>query len=215
MLNAWLVLIFSMAVATGQSLAQVKGEAFCTPTDQTENIVIFLTGSQVPEPTPPRTPPIMDQRNLEFIPHVLPIVRGTTVAFPNSDSVRHNVFSPSDTKMFNLGTYPPGVLRTVTFDRAGVVQLLCNVHPEMSAFIVVLSTPYYARTDRRGLFQINKIPPGDYTLNFWCEHRGTFSRELKLKAGETARIHAVLHDEVFTMNGRALPPATSAQVQEP
>ncbi len=97
--------------------------------------------------------------------------------FLNSDDVRHNVFTPSSlADKFNLGTYPKGVVRNYTFTKTGSVALLCNVHQEMEAYIVVLKNPFYAVTDRKGHFEISNVPPGTYRLTTW--HK-------KLKPGDT------------------------------
>lgn len=117
----------------------------------------------------PAGPVMMDQKSLRFVPHVLPILVGTTVQFPNSDPLAHNVFSISEAKRFNLGLYGPGTVRQVRFDRPGVVQLLCNVHLEMSGFIVVLRNPYFARTAADGAYRINGIPAGRHRVRCWHE----------------------------------------------
>jgi plastocyanin len=125
----------------------------------------------------------MDQRDLTFIPHVLPVLVGSNVQFPNNDKVAHNVFSLSRTKPFNLGSYGPGVSKTVLFDKAGVIELRCDVHAEMSAYILVMENPYWAVTDEKGQFKIpdqgylaqhgikgiNDLPPGTYVVKTWNE----------------------------------------------
>jgi len=134
---------------------------------------------------PAQEKPILDQLNMVFIPHVLPILTGTTVQFPNSDEVRHNVFSPSKIKPFNLGTYSKGVTREVLFDKAGVVTLLCNVHTEMSAFIIVLENPYFAKTGPDGTFIINDVPEGKYIIKTWHEKLKEKSLNVIVKEGKT------------------------------
>lgn len=130
------------------------------------NVVVYLENVEgVFEP--PEEKPVVDQKNLIFIPHILPVLMGTTVQFSNSDSVQHNVFSPSKCCKFNLGTYGSGIVREVTFDKTGAVALLCNVHAEMSAFIIVLQNPYFELTGRDGIFTIKDVPPGTYTLKTW------------------------------------------------
>jgi hypothetical protein len=109
----------------------------------------------------------MDQKNLVFVPHTLPIVLGTTVDFLNSDSVRHNVFSPD--YPYNLGTWPQGQIKSQPFTKQGVFAQLCNVHPEMEAYIVVLQNPYFAVTDAEGKYAIKGVPAGKYTLKLWQE----------------------------------------------
>ena len=135
--------------------------------------------------------PVMDQKNLVFTPHILPIMVGTTVDFPNNDTVRHNVFSPPKcAKQFNLGTYGAGSTKPMTFETIGEVPLLCNVHTEMNAFIVVLPNPYFVMTDRKSsTFTIKNVPPGTYRVTFWHEKLASKSTEVMVKAGGTAEIN--------------------------
>ena len=134
---------------------------------------------------------VMDQRDLTFIPHVLHIPVGSTVQFPNNDKVAHNVFSLSRTKPFNFGSYGPGESKSVLFDQPGIVELRCDVHAEMAAYILVLENPYWAVTDDQGHFKIpdtayleqhgingvKDLPPGSYVVKTWHEklksHRTT------------------------------------------
>jgi plastocyanin len=111
----------------------------------------------------------MDQRDQTFVPHVLAITVGTTVEFPNSDLTFHNVFSLSKTKSFDLGRYSRGKSKSVRFDRPGVVQVFCDIHSHMSAYILVFAHRYFAVTDRAGTYAINEVPPGTYTLAVWHE----------------------------------------------
>lgn len=186
--------------------AEIRGRAACILGGSNyENIVVFLTGPSVSVPRSPRKPAVIDQRGLRFSPHVLPVVPGTTVAFPNSDPIRHNVFSASEVCLFNLGIYGPGITRTITLNRTGVVEVLCNVHPEMLAYILVLDTLHLTRLDRRGCFQFTKITPGRYQLNFWCEHRGFIARDLVVRGGQIRKIEAMLHRDEVKENGRTIP----------
>lgn len=111
----------------------------------------------------------MDQKNMVFIPHVVPVLAGTTVDFLNTDDVLHNVFTPDKcADKFNLGTWPKGQTRSYVFKQAGCeAVMLCNVHPEMEAFVVVLSTPYFGETDAAGAYTIEGVPAGEYTLKVW------------------------------------------------
>ncbi|MEK9137412.1 MAG: hypothetical protein AAB393_09850, partial [Bacteroidota bacterium] len=129
---------------------------------------------------PPKDPAIMDQKNLTFIPHVLPILAGTTVDYLNSDDVLHNVFTPDKcAEKFNLGTWPKGKKRSYTFKDPGCVSvMLCNVHPEMEAFIVVLKTPYYAVSGKDGSLSIKNVPAGKYILSIWHEKLKGESKEI-------------------------------------
>ena len=131
---------------------------------------------------------LIDQKGLMFNPHLIVIEQGTTVDFQNSDSVAHNVFwsAVSGNKKLghNLGTWPRGEKRSFKFDDPGVVPLLCNVHPDMSGFIVVSPTPYFAKTDKTGAFTIENIPDGNYTLTAWNE--GTKSHSVQVTvSGDT------------------------------
>jgi hypothetical protein len=103
-----------------------------------------------------------------FTPHVLPVLNGTTVDFPNSDPIFHNAFSSYNGQIFDVGLYPPGTSRAVRFTRPGVLRVFCNIHPTMSAIILVLNTPYFVRTAKNGSFEMN-VPPGEYDLSFFHE----------------------------------------------
>ena len=144
-----------------------------------------IPGKQFP---PPQQPVILDQLNLIFIPHVLPVLVGATVSFPNNDTVRHNVFSPSPAKRFNLGTYAQKVTKYVVFDKPGVVALLCNVHAEMSAYVVVTETPYFAVTDAAGAFTIPNVPPGGYIVKAWHESSKPKEQKVDLKEGPAVQV---------------------------
>jgi plastocyanin len=131
-----------------------------------ENAVVYVEKAGGSFPAPQKHA-VMDQKNLVFVPHTLPIVLGTTVDFLNSDSVRHNVFSPD--YPYNLGTWPQGQIKSQPFTKQGVFAQLCNVHPEMEAYIVVLQNPYFAVTDAEGKYAIKGVPAGKYTLKLWQE----------------------------------------------
>jgi plastocyanin len=111
----------------------------------------------------------MDQKHETFVPHVLAIPAGTTVDFPNSDHTYHNVFSLSKTKSFDLGRYAVGRSKAVRFDRPGIVRVFCDIHSHMSAFILVFAHRYFAVTDAEGLYRIESVPPGTYTVMTWSE----------------------------------------------
>lgn len=110
---------------------------------------------------------VMDQKELKFTPTVLAVVVGTTVAFPNHDKVWHNVFSKGGAKDFDLGLYPPGKSRSVTFDKPGVARILCNAHPAMEAFIVVKDQPFFSNADAAGNYRIDGIPLGKHRVTVW------------------------------------------------
>lgn len=110
---------------------------------------------------------VLDQRNMKFVPYVLPVLVGTTVDFPNNDKSWHNVYSKSEAKKFDLGLYAPGKSRNAIFDKPGIVRILCNVHPSMEAFIVVKEHPYFAAPDKSGNYRLDNVPVGKYRLQVW------------------------------------------------
>jgi len=113
---------------------------------------------------------VLQQKNKTFEPHLLVITKGSTVDFPNRDPWFHNVFSLFNGKRFDLGLYEAGTTRTVHFDREGISFIFCNIHPEMSAVVVVLASQYFAVPDKQGEFSIASVPAGRYTLHVWNEN---------------------------------------------
>lgn len=109
------------------------------------------------------------QKNRTFVPHLQVIPVGTTVQFPNADPFFHNVFSMFDGKRFDLGLYEAGSTKSVTFSREGISYIFCNIHPEMSAVVLALDTPFYAVADQNEAFRLTDVPPGDYRLHVWIE----------------------------------------------
>src|SRR4051794_25992923 len=128
--------------------------------------VVWLAGGARPRVPTPRHP-VLDQRNLAFEPRVLVVQVGATVDMPNNDRVLHNVFSFRDGKRFDLGLYPVGTMRRVTFDHAGVSRVFCNIHPNMAAYVLSVDTPYYGLSDERGEITISGVERGDYTYHAW------------------------------------------------
>jgi plastocyanin len=134
----------------------------------------------------------MDQRNESFVPHVLAIVAGTTVDFPNNDATYHNVFSLSKARTFDLGRYAVGRSKSVRFDTPGIVRVFCDIHSHMSAFILVFSHRYFAVTDDQGRYRIGDVPPGTYTVVAWNEVSEPESRRVTVSEGADAAAHFVL-----------------------
>ncbi len=135
------------------------------------NAVIYIDKIKGKNFDPPKEHALMDQKNLTFQPHVLPVLAGTTVDFLNSDDVLHNVYSPDQcVGKFNLGSWPKGQKKSFTFKEPGCTPtLLCNVHPEMEGYVVVVETPYYAVSSQDGNYTIKDVPAGKYTLKIWHE----------------------------------------------
>lgn len=119
----------------------------------------------------------MDQRNETFVPHVLAIVAGTTVDFPNNDQTYHNVFSLSKPS-FDLGRYAAGRSKSVRFDRPGIVRVFCDIHSHMSAFILVFAHRYFSVTDEDGRYRLDNVPPGTYNVMVWNETTPLESRRI-------------------------------------
>ena len=159
------VMGFSLAASAGTISGQVSGVA-----GQSVVYVDTISGKTFPAPA---QHPVIDQKGLVFQPHVSAVQVGTTVDFLNSDSVAHNVFWTSiggNKKLgHNLGTWPKGERKSFKFDTPGAVPILCNVHPEMSAYLMVVPTPYFATSDQTGNYKIENVPDGSYTFTAWHE----------------------------------------------
>ena len=186
-MKAWRSLVLAAAdcllAATSQA-AEVRGRVLTAAGEPIAQAIVFLEDGPAPEPAAehaPTTPAIMDQVDKQFVPHVLPIVVGTSVRFPNHDQIHHHVFSFSRLKSFDLPLYRDEEPAPVVFDRAGVVRVGCNIHDWMSGVILVLPTKYYASTDASGAFAIDGVPPGPHTLVVWHERSAT-------KVEETAQV---------------------------
>jgi plastocyanin len=160
--GAWLLLAGPVSAGT------IKGKVTVPHARTFADIVVYIDKAPGEFP-PPKQHAVMDQKNLTFVPHVMPVVVGTTVDFLNSDQVLHNVFTPDKCAgKFNLGTWPKGEIRSFTFDTLGCSPVvLCNVHPEMEGFIVVLQNPHFAVTDKSGLYAIPNVPEGRYVIKVW------------------------------------------------
>jgi plastocyanin len=162
------------AVVKGNSAAgRVAGNiAFLkTKTKDLSNVAVWLEPLSTKQKPPQAKPqmPTIKQKGKQLIPHVLVVPIGQQVDFPNEDPYPHNIFSSSEAKRFDLGIYQQGESRSVLFSRPGVVTVHCNIHPQMEAFIVVVGTPYYATSNKKGEFQIEDVPPGNYRLKVWHE----------------------------------------------
>jgi plastocyanin len=131
---------------------------------------------------------VMDQRNESFVPHVLAITTGTTVDFPNSDRLYHNVFSLSKPKTFDLGRYAAGHSKSIRFDRPGIVRVFCDIHSHMNAYILVFSHPFFALTDSDGRYRIDNVPSGTYGIFAWNEGTSSEIQSVTVPDGGTAEI---------------------------
>ncbi len=171
---AFLALLLAGNAGIRPSFAgDIEGTVSVQGLKSAESIVVYVDRIAEGHPDLPSRHAEVHQKRLTFIPHVLPVVQGATVDFYNDDSVNHGVSWPaiSGNKKLShhLGVWAPGESRSFTFNDTGVVPLLCYLHPEMSAYIIVVPTPYFAVTDQTGKFVLKGVPAGDRVLKVWSE----------------------------------------------
>jgi len=169
-----MAVLFGATFVVGAAQAgDVKGKVSATGLKSAENIAVYIDAVPGKKFDTPVQHVSVDQRNLKFIPETIVILRGTTVDFLNSDQVSHNVYWPSingDKRLrHSLTIVSPGQKKSFQFDNLGSAQLLCNLHPDMVGYIVVVPTPYFALTSSDGTFTIKNVPSGTYTLKTWSE----------------------------------------------
>ena len=178
-------------MASASSAGEIKGKVSVQGLKSAENIAVYVDAIPDKKFDAPTAKPVVDQTKMTFVPHVTVVQLGTTVEFLNSDPVGHNVYWPSvsgNKKLaHNLGTWPKGEKKAFQFNDVGVAGLLCNVHPEMNGYIVVVPTPYFAVTDKSGNYEIKNVPPGKYTLKTWSEDGKVTTQAVEVTAsGATA-----------------------------
>ncbi len=186
----WVMLLVALLFFGAQSAmaGTIKGKVKIKRARNSKDVVVYIDKVDGKFKLPSEHP-VMDQKNLVFTPHVLPIVKGTTVDFLNSDNVLHNVFCPDEcADKMNLGSWSQGKVRSYTFKEAGCVAvMLCNVHAEMEAYVVVLQNPYFCKTDKNGRCTIANVPAGTYTLKVWHKRAEGPSQEVTVpQKGEVA-----------------------------
>lgn len=143
----------------------------------------------------------LTQKGKAFVPRVLAVPAGSTVSFPNEDSIFHNVFSLSPPSPFDLGLYRAGAAKTQTFASPATYRVFCNIHPQMTALIVVVSTPYIALADANGAFSLD-LPPGRYKLTAMSERASAVSSEMKVGAGTAAAPELTLDESHYVAPAR-------------
>lgn len=197
----WLVTIPGHAFS-GKLTGSLKVKGLRSPAD----ILVYLPEAPPVSTDLSKATFIMDQQNLTFVPHILPVPVGATIRFPNNDKVDHNVFSLSRTQKFNLGSYKAGEIKTVVFDKPGIVELRCDMHAEMLAYIIVLQNPYFGITDAEGRFEIpdpaylkrfgiegtNGLPAGIYTVKTWHEKLRTGAQQVVVSENGSASVELSL-----------------------
>ncbi len=173
----------------------IKGKVSTEGIKSAGNIAVYVDAIPGKTFDAPAEHAVINQKKMNFVPQVTVILQGTTVDFLNSDTVAHNVYWPSvggNKKLAaNLGTWPQGQKKSFQFKDAGSAALLCNVHPEMSGYVVVVPTPYFAVTDREGNFEIANVPPGQYTLKTWSEE-GKPTTQAVTVTGDTVTANLVV-----------------------
>lgn len=170
----------------------IAGKVIAKKKKYLPNTIVYVD-SVKGEFKPPEKHEVMDQKNLVFIPHVLPVLAGTTVDFLNSDNVAHNVFTPdASAEKFNLGTWPTGEIRSYKFekrcDKVCDAVMLCNVHPEMESFVVIMENPYFTTVDEDGNFLIKDVPAGKYSLNVWHPNRKAESQSVVVSENDSLNV---------------------------
>jgi len=174
-----------LSLASSSQAGEIKGTVKAVGARNNADAVVYVDSISGKTFEAPEKHAECDQKDLVFVPHVLPVLVGTTVDFKNSDAVMHNVFSPDKcADKFNLGSWPQGQARSYTFKVPCVATLLCNVHPEMEGFVVAVPTPYFAVTDKSGAYTIPDVPDGKYTVKVWHPKLKETSREVAV-AGAT------------------------------
>jgi plastocyanin len=162
-----------------------------TGTNPFANVVLYLEDAESlrsAEPPVSAPVPLMRQRQERFEPHVLPVIQGTTITFPNDDPIYHNVFSLSRARTFDLGRYPQGESKSLRFGSAGVVQVFCHIHADMNGLILVLPNRYFISPDSLGHFVIDGVPPGEYRLVAWHERIRPIVTVVRVDAGRTTML---------------------------
>ena len=150
--------------------------------------VVYLEGSFAPPAALPMK--AVTQKDLDFLPALLPVQTGTRVEFPNEDDTYHNIFSYSPAKRFDLGRYRPDErpIPSVVFDKSGLVTLRCDIHEHMRGLILVLNTPYFASTDTTGHFRLTGLPAGKFILKAWVDSQTTHEKPIEVKSGATVHV---------------------------
>jgi plastocyanin len=175
-------LALSGRVVRGQfELVNSKAKKRSGQPDASGVVVWMVPAGDAAQPSGNRPRKIITQRNKRFMPHILVVQTGEQVDFPNEDPFFHNVFSIFNGRRFDLGLYASGETRPVNFNRPGVSYIFCNIHPQMSAVVVAVDTPYFAISDQSGKFQIDNVPEGQYRFSVWHE------RSLAENLGELTR----------------------------
>lgn len=183
------LVVGGVAFVTQSWAGDIKGKVTAQGMKSSENIVVYVDAVAGKKFDAPADHVVVDQKKMTFVPHVSVVQQGATVEFLNSDPVGHNVYWPSisgNKKLaHNMGTWPQGQKKPFQFMDLGAASLLCNVHPEMSGYVVVVPTPYFAVTDKDGNYTIKNVPPGHYTILTWSEEGKPTTQAVDVTAATT------------------------------
>lgn len=187
-------MLTALASVAGAADGSISGTIKATGLSSNADAVVYVqqaTGTF----KAPAEPVTLDQKEMQFMPHVLPVLIGTNVRFLNSDPTAHNVFSP-DYEKYNLGTWPKGQSKEHVFAKCAkfpcAYTQLCRVHPEMEGFVVVLQNPHFAVSNKAGHFEIAGVPPGQYTVAVWHEKLKAQPKPVTVEAGKAAVVDFTL-----------------------
>ncbi|MGB1014158.1 MAG: carboxypeptidase regulatory-like domain-containing protein [Nannocystaceae bacterium] len=177
-----------MGRVTGSVTRMRQGWFRRKPLRDHSDVVVYLEGVRGPPLAPPSEAHEIRQVNKQFVPAVSAVVVGTTIDFPNDDKFFHNVFSLSQTAPFDLGLYKSGTSKVVTVERTGVVNVYCNIHPNMAASVLVLENRHFAVTGRDGTFSLEGVPAGNYPIVAWQPRGEIYRGEVTIRPGSPANV---------------------------
>jgi len=162
----------------------VKGKVSIPGESNLENVIVYLDGVKGTFPVPSKHAE-MNHLNLQFVPHILAVMKGATVDFPNSDTVLHSAFSISKSNPFELGIYGQGHEKLMTFQNPGLVELFCHIHSHMHGYILVLENPFFGMTAKDGSYSIPNVPNGTYSLKAWLSPSDNIEKTVTISGNET------------------------------
>ena len=185
MTKKWLVFILLLAFPLANSVfaAHIKGTISTKKLKKPGGILAYIDEIEGKEFQPSEESFIIDQKQMKYIPEFTVVLQGTKIGIKNSDSVLHNVFGVGDDE-FDLGTWKGDEIRYHTFNKLGEVMILCDLHPSMEAFVVVLQNPYFTLTDEEGNYEIKDVPQGRYKLKTWHDQLRSTTKNVNVPPGK-------------------------------
>jgi len=190
------LVVFASDAGSKPSTGSVSGTITLKGTKGTQKGVVVYLEDVPGTPSVPKNHAIIRQREKQFEPPLTVVVRGTTIDFPNEDKIFHNVFSVSRPARFDLGLYKSGTAKSVEFKRAGVVDVYCNIHPDMIAKVKILDNGFYTISDGKGAFHIDSVPEGTYPVVAWLPTGDEAKGSVTVKAGASAEVKLEISETV-------------------